>query len=100
MPSAVFAAITQFPFGSALALFCFFMVWSVGGLSCYHYYLMCKGMTTNEELKKGKQKSEYPGGCKYCIFVLWGPWYPSYLNLRDIHFDPDHPLGSPVSLDV
>jgi len=92
--AAVVDAIRHFPFGLGLMIYCFFLVWSVGGLTCFHWYLAFFGITTNEEMKGLGKKRLYDMGCvNNYLFVVCGPWFSSYLDLRKIHFDPNEPLG-------
>jgi len=98
---AIVDSILKLPFCLVLMIYCFFLIWSVGGLTCYHYYLVSLGVTTNEELKGLGKKKPYTRGClNNFLFTLCGPWTPSYLNLRKVHFDPKEPLDASVALEV
>jgi len=90
--AALVSAITKLPVSVFLILFCFFLFWSVAGLGCYHCYLICVGRTTNEELKVQK-RSAYNFGCTINYHLaLCGPWFPSYLDLRRYHYNPNEPF--------
>jgi len=99
---AVGDAIAKLPAGIAIALLTFFLLWSVGGLACYHAYLIYHGITTNEDLKGAtKRPRPYDRGFKgNCLFTLCGPCHPSYLDLSKVYYNPDEPLPPPVSLQV
>ncbi|KAJ3178275.1 hypothetical protein HDU85_005272 [Gaertneriomyces sp. JEL0708] len=45
-------AITQRPVNFALMLYSVLIGWSVVGMSCYHCWITCEGITTHEQLKQ------------------------------------------------
>jgi len=72
-------AILKAPFSPIIALYAFFMFFSVAGLACYHQYLICFGRTTNEEIKDTFKHTHSPWdrGCiTNCIFVCFPPSWP------------------------
>ncbi|CAF0773037.1 unnamed protein product [Adineta steineri] len=87
-------AIRDTPATIVEALICFFSIWSVLGLWGYHTYLICRSVTTNEDIKdtwnssrRGvHMKNPFSRGnpCLNCFAALCGPLPPSFLNLRAI----------------
>jgi len=72
------------PFTPLIALFTFFMFFSVAGLAGYHQYLICNGTTTNEELKGTFRKKPNPwdkGWWRNClVLACCPPLFPSLDN--------------------
>lgn len=90
---ATFAdAIRETPATLVEAIICFFSLWSVIGLWGYHSYLICRGITTNEDIKdtwnssrRGNSRENpfsHGNGCSNCAWALCGPLPPSFLDLR------------------
>jgi len=85
-------AIRETPATVVEGLICFFSIWSVLGLWGYHTYLICRSVTTNEDIKdtwnvshRGlEMKNPFSKGnsCLNCFSTLCGPLPPSFLNLR------------------
>ncbi|UJR37186.1 hypothetical protein I4U23_029894 [Adineta vaga] len=85
-------AIRETPATVVEALICFFSIWSVVGLWGYHTYLICRSVTTNEDIKdtwsssrRGvTMKNPFSKGnpCLNCFAALCGPLPPSFLDLR------------------
>ncbi|CAF0992825.1 unnamed protein product [Adineta ricciae] len=92
--STVADAIRETPATMAEALICFFSIWSIIGLWSYHTYLICRSVTTNEDIKDtwatphrgGNQINPFSrgNGLVNCFATLCGPLPPSFLNLRAI----------------
>eukprot|EP01116_Phalansterium_solitarium_P015787 TRINITY_DN3520_c0_g1_i7.p1 TRINITY_DN3520_c0_g1~~TRINITY_DN3520_c0_g1_i7.p1 ORF type:complete len:154 (-),score=36.73 TRINITY_DN3520_c0_g1_i7:821-1282(-) len=49
-PPAAKVAVAGMPGSVLLLLYTFFIVWTVGGLMCYHWYLALIGQTTNQQV--------------------------------------------------
>ncbi|KNC97509.1 uncharacterized protein SPPG_07424 [Spizellomyces punctatus DAOM BR117] len=45
-------AIRREPVNLVLMVYCFLIGWSVVGMSCYHTFISCNGVTTHEQLKQ------------------------------------------------
>jgi len=70
----------------------FFSIWSIVGLWGYHSYLICRSVTTNEDIKgtwdvpdgEGNLTNPFSRGHFWsnCVSILCGPLPPSFLNLR------------------
>ncbi|CAF1240009.1 unnamed protein product [Adineta steineri] len=92
--STVADAIRETPATMIEALICFFSIWSVIGLWSYHTYLICRSITTNEDIKDTWNTSDHEENIKNpfsrgngwlnCFGTLCGPLPPSFLNLRTI----------------
>eukprot|EP01111_Echinosteliopsis_oligospora_P008576 TRINITY_DN2436_c0_g1_i1.p2 TRINITY_DN2436_c0_g1~~TRINITY_DN2436_c0_g1_i1.p2 ORF type:complete len:139 (-),score=39.84 TRINITY_DN2436_c0_g1_i1:102-518(-) len=71
-----------------LAIYCFFIFWSVGGLASYHHYLILIGVTTHEDIKGAfnKMKSPYSSSSKLrnLINLYFAPLFVSYKKEEDI----------------
>ncbi|CAF1651776.1 unnamed protein product, partial [Adineta ricciae] len=93
-------AIRDTPATVVQALICFFSIWSVVGLWGYHTYLICRSVTTNEDIKdtwgsthRGvTMKNPFSRGnpCLNCFAALCGPLPPSFLNLRMVATPDNH----------
>lgn len=79
---------------------------SVGGLACYHSMLVCREMTTNEDIKgtyneKKFKNSSNPysqGNCLFnCMSVLCGPRHASLIDRRGYVDITDEEGGQPVA---
>ncbi|CAF3444367.1 unnamed protein product [Rotaria sp. Silwood1] len=93
-------AIRDTPATVVEVIICFFSIWSVVGLWGYHTYLICRSVTTNEDIKntwntarpgvtmKNPYSKQNP--CVNCFSTLCGPLPPSFLNLRAIVKPDDH----------
>ncbi|CAF1364672.1 unnamed protein product [Rotaria magnacalcarata] len=85
-------AIRDTPATIVQAIICFFSIWSIGGLWGYHTYLICRSITTNEDIKHTWNSSRHGvtvknpfskgNGCVNCFTTLCGPLPPSFLDLR------------------
>ncbi|KAH3693601.1 hypothetical protein DPMN_081038 [Dreissena polymorpha] len=73
------------------AVICLGSLASVGGLACYHSMLVCKEMTTNEDIKGTYNDRKFKeavnpysrGNCVLnCLAVLCGPRHPSLIDRR------------------
>jgi len=90
--STVADAIRDTPATLVEALICFFSIWSIVGLWGYHSYLICRSVTTNEDIKgtwdapdgEGNLTNPFSRGHFWsnCVSILCGPLPPSFLNLR------------------
>jgi len=81
--SSFLDAILESPIAMILILFTFFLFWSVGGLTAYHHYLVCYGITTHEEMKEsfGDHGSPYSEGFFWnFVNLCFPPWWPSYVD--------------------
>nr|CAG8544617.1 3296_t:CDS:10 [Entrophospora candida] len=67
----------------------FFLMWSVGGLTCYHTYLISKNLTTHEQIRApaarrngAKNPFSYKNTFVNCLWVLCRPLTRSSVNRR------------------
>lgn len=74
---------------------------SVGGLACYHSYLVAQEMTTNEDIKGTYNPKKFKDGinpyshgncCRNCLYVLFAPRHPSLIDRRGF-VDPTEEAG-------
>lgn len=80
-----FRAIGAAPAPFVLVLYCFGILWAVGGLAVYHTHLICTGRTTNEDIKETYADSENPfnrGGRANCRATLCSENAPSLVSER------------------
>eukprot|EP00026_Physarum_polycephalum_P009622 Phypoly_transcript_09750.p1 GENE.Phypoly_transcript_09750~~Phypoly_transcript_09750.p1 ORF type:complete len:298 (+),score=13.15 Phypoly_transcript_09750:123-1016(+) len=77
-------AVLRSPISLILAIYSFFIFWSVGGLFAYHQYLTAIALTTHEEMK-----STFSTGSPYsdsytfnCLSVWCPPCYPSIMSFK------------------
>ncbi|CAF3302627.1 unnamed protein product, partial [Rotaria sp. Silwood2] len=76
-------AIRDTPATVVEAIICFFSIWSIVGLWGYHTYLICRSVTTNEDIKNTwnisrpgvTMKNPYSKGnpCVNCFSTICGP---------------------------
>ncbi|CAI9101062.1 OLC1v1038301C1 [Oldenlandia corymbosa var. corymbosa] len=69
-----------------LIVYCFVAVWFVGGLSVFHFYLMCTNQTTYENFRYRYDKKENPfnlGILKNLKEILLSRSLTSLVNFRD-----------------
>jgi len=86
------SALIHSPASAILVLYSFLIVWSVGGLMCFHSYLIACGQTTNEEVKIAFRSSRNPhnmGAPKNCVHLLCSPCYPSFIQAEQIISKPE-----------
>lgn len=80
------------PFAFVLCLYCFVLLWMVGGLTLYHCSLIFRGVTTHEQVRAEIMQLQYPSlganpynkhsPLKNMIQVLCQPQPKSYLRRR------------------
>ncbi|KAI8373851.1 DHHC palmitoyltransferase-domain-containing protein [Blakeslea trispora] len=83
---------SQAPVSFVLCIYCFILLWLVGGLTLYHCSLVLRGVTTHEQIRADIIKAKYPelGANPYnkhnpfrnMIQVLCQPQPKSYLRRR------------------
>lgn len=92
--SSISSAIASSPVSLLLCIFCFLLLWSVGGLACYHTVLLASATTTNESMKvrpgEGGASQPFSRGSIFTDFLggLLGPRPTSLLRLRE-PLDPE-----------
>ncbi|XP_044506198.1 probable protein S-acyltransferase 4 [Mangifera indica] len=76
-----------------LIAYCFIAVWFVGGLSVFHFYLICTNQTTYENFRYRYDKKENPyhlGIVRNLSDVFFSKIPPSKNNFRSFVEDDDH----------
>jgi len=79
-------ALLESPIAMVLILLTFFLFWSVGGLTAYHHYLICIGLTTNEDVKEkfGEAGSPYSEGVLWnVVSVYFPPRWPTFVKKQN-----------------
>ncbi|GAM20467.1 hypothetical protein SAMD00019534_036410, partial [Acytostelium subglobosum LB1] len=73
-------AVAHAPIALLLGGYAFFLFWTLIGLGGYHLHLICKNVTTKEDLKGLKNPYDEGSTKACCHFVLdnKGPTYPTY----------------------
>lgn len=69
-----------------LIVYCFITVWFVGGLSVFHFYLMCTNQTTYESFRYRYDKKENPfrrGIVRNLVEILLSKTPPSLVKFRE-----------------
>jgi len=77
--SVIFDVVMQSPVSAILILYSFILVWSVGGLGCFHTYLVCTGQSTHEEFT-ARRNPYYFGAIKNWETVCCPASLPSYVS--------------------
>ncbi|ESQ52817.1 hypothetical protein EUTSA_v10016704mg [Eutrema salsugineum] len=84
-----------------LILYCFVVVWFVGGLTVFHLYLICTNQTTYENFRYRYDKRENPyakGFFKNLYELFFAKIPPPTINFRDwAPEEPDAEVGSIAS---
>ncbi|KAJ0259416.1 Palmitoyltransferase [Hirschfeldia incana] len=84
-----------------LIIYCFIVVWFVGGLTVFHLYLICTNQTTCEKFRYRYDKKENPyrkGLFKNLFEVFFARIPPPMINFRDwAQEEPDVEVGSIAS---
>ncbi|RUP49903.1 DHHC palmitoyltransferase-domain-containing protein [Jimgerdemannia flammicorona] len=82
-------AIGQAPVSFVLVFITFVLVWSVGGLTGYHLFLISRNVTTHEQLRASMvRRQHFPNPFDFnnpflnCLYVLCRPQTKSYLRRR------------------
>jgi len=77
--SKIFDVIMKSPMSAILLIYVFVLVWSVGGLGCFHTYLMCTGQSTHEEFT-AKRNPYFFGTINNWIITCYPPSMPTYVR--------------------
>ncbi|XP_073140273.1 probable protein S-acyltransferase 1 isoform X2 [Henckelia pumila] len=81
-----------------LLVYCFIVVWFVGGLSIFHFYLICTNQTTYENFRYHYDKNENPynrGTLKNIKEFIFSQSVPSLVNFREwVDEEDDTSAGS------
>ena len=84
-----------------LIVYCFVIVWFVGGLTVFHLYLICTNQTTYENFRYRYDKKENPYGkglFKNLYELFFARIPPPVINFRDwAAEEPDVEVGSIAS---
>lgn len=93
-----------------LIVYCFIAVWFVGGLTIFHFYLICSNQTTYENFRYRYDRKENPyhkGVKQNLVEVFLSPIPPSLIEFRgyiqeddSIVMDPTSPNTSKEKIDI
>jgi len=78
-----------------LAIYTFFLVWSLGGLSWLHTQLACANLTTNQHLKTAGPNPFNQGLFRNLAHFYCGPLPVSWINRRGYAPSPAEPGTAP-----
>eukprot|EP00039_Didymoeca_costata_P018542 m.333903 g.333903 ORF g.333903 m.333903 type:complete len:310 (-) comp17243_c0_seq1:4363-5292(-) len=85
------SALKRVPIAGATMIMCFCTIWSVGGLWCFHFFLIANGQTTYEHIRRtyltAYDNPYNRGSCNNWLFVCFSPRPPSLIRLRDPYTD-------------
>ncbi|KAI9162039.1 hypothetical protein LWI28_023193 [Acer negundo] len=90
---SVWKAISHDGVSDFLIIYCFIAVWFVGGLSVFHFYLMCSNQTTYENFRYRYDKKDNPynrGMLRNLRDIFFSKIPPSRNNFRSFVEEDDH----------
>ncbi|XP_075491596.1 putative protein S-acyltransferase 1 isoform X1 [Primulina tabacum] len=85
-PGRIWTSMSRDIVSVALIIYCFIAVWFVGGLSVFHFYLICTNQTTYENFRYRYDKKENPynrGMIKNLKEIFFSKTVPSLVNFRE-----------------
>ncbi|XP_073149518.1 probable protein S-acyltransferase 1 isoform X1 [Henckelia pumila] len=85
-PGRIWTSMSRDIVSVALIIYCFIAVWFVGGLSVFHFYLICTNQTTYENFRYRYDKKENPynrGVIKNLQEIFFSKTVPSLVNFRE-----------------
>ncbi|KAK7286631.1 hypothetical protein RJT34_21768 [Clitoria ternatea] len=89
----VWKAISHDILSDFLIIYCFIAVWFVGGLTAFHFYLICTNQTTYENFRYQYDKKRNPfnrGSCRNIIETLCSSTPVSRNNFRAFVVEDEH----------
>ncbi|KAJ3671787.1 hypothetical protein LUZ60_007866 [Juncus effusus] len=96
-------AFLRSPISALLIVYTFIATWFVGGLTTFHFYLVCTNQTTYENFRyryDGKS-NQYNRGCfKNLLEIFFSKTPKSKLDFRAITREDSHIFCSSISLDT
>ncbi|CAA2983888.1 probable S-acyltransferase 1 [Olea europaea subsp. europaea] len=84
-PGSMWGILSRDIMSVVLLVYCFIAVWFVGGLSVFHFYLICTNQTTYENFRYRYDKKENPynlGMIKNLKEIFFSKTAPSLVNFR------------------
>ncbi|CAI9754782.1 unnamed protein product [Fraxinus pennsylvanica] len=84
-PGSMWGILSRDIMSVVLLVYCFIAVWFVGGLSVFHFYLICTNQTTYENFRYRYDKKENPyngGTIKNLKEIFFSKTAPSLVNFR------------------
>ncbi|KAL2482982.1 putative protein S-acyltransferase 3 [Forsythia ovata] len=85
-PGSMWGILSRDIMSVILLVYCFIAVWFVGGLSVFHFYLICTNQTTYENFRYRYDKKENPynrGMVKNLKEIFFSKAAPSLINFRE-----------------
>uniref|UniRef100_A0A2P2NHC1 S-acyltransferase n=1 Tax=Rhizophora mucronata TaxID=61149 RepID=A0A2P2NHC1_RHIMU len=98
----VLKAMKESPASVILMAYCFFFLWFVGGLTCFHLYLISRNQTTYENFRYGavNRLNVYNRGClKNFLEVFCTMTKPSRNNFREFVLEEVHIPAMHLKID-
>lgn len=86
-----------------LILYCFIAVWFVGGLTVFHFYLICTNQTTYENFRYRYDKKENPynkGTMRNLKEVFFSKIAPSMNKFRSFVKEDEHMMAGSVTPNI
>lgn len=102
-PGSMYHCMSKDVISLLLLVYCFIVVWFVGGLSIFHFYLICTNQTTYENFRYHYDKNENPynrGTFNNIKEFLFSRSVPSLVNFREWVNEEDDTSASSMAKKV
>ncbi|XP_051138894.1 probable protein S-acyltransferase 1 isoform X1 [Andrographis paniculata] len=99
-PGRIWRSMSRDMVSVVLIIYCFISVWFVGGLSVFHFYLICTNQTTYENFRYRYDKKENPynrGMLKNLKEICFSRTVPSLVNFREWVAEEDYSSMASIS---
>ncbi|KAK1420674.1 hypothetical protein QVD17_22461 [Tagetes erecta] len=98
----ILKAMSQDILSDFLIVYCFIAVWFVGGLTIFHFYLICSNQTTYENFRYrySKKDNPYHQGIKKNLVEVFFSKIPPSLNDFRAYIEDDSLVMDPTTLNL